>query len=198
MHYFYVMNTPIQTLATFFETEYPLNKHGLEALFALFESKAVKKGTSLLTVGKEEQHLRFLYQGQVREYYSTSEKETNINFYTRPQFISDLTSFTLDTPTIKQQEALSDIQYLVVGKADFRKLLAEYQCGNSFIELSFQKLLKQKELLEYNRVTKSPEDLYKELMMYKTHWLETIPQYHIASYLNITPETLSRIRKRIS
>ena len=66
------------------------------------------------------------------------------------------------------------------------------------MDLSFQKLLKHKELLEYNRITKTPEELYKELFIYKPSWLEKIPQYHIASYLNISPETLSRIRKRIS
>ena len=59
-------------------------------------------------------------------------------------------------------------------------------------------LLKQKEMLEYNRITKTPDDLYKDLLVYKPHWLQNIPQYHIASYLTITPETLSRIRKRIS
>jgi hypothetical protein len=66
------------------------------------------------------------------------------------------------------------------------------------VESSFHKLLKQKEMLEYNRITKTPDELYKELLIYKQEWLQSIPQYHIASYLNITPETLSRIRKRIS
>ena len=53
-------------------------------------------------------------------------------------------------------------------------------------------------MLEFNRVTKTPDELYKELFIYKPEWLQLIPQYHIASYLNITPETLSRIRKRTS
>ncbi|MCF8714361.1 Crp/Fnr family transcriptional regulator [Joostella atrarenae] len=185
-------------IAKFFETEYPLNKEGLAALMSLFVNKDIAKGTSILQSDTEEKELRFLNSGVIREYYASESKETNINFYTKPQFITDLSSFTGDNKTKKNQEALTDVSLLAVQKSDFRALLEEYQCGKSFIEQSFQKLLKHKELTEYNRITKSPEDLYRELLIYKPHWLQNIPQYHIASYLNITPETLSRIRKRIS
>lgn len=192
------MNIELNEISTFFETEYPLNKDGLRKLLSLFKLKNVKKGTQILKAGTEEKALRFLNKGVVREYYATSEKETNINFYTKPQFITDLSSFNTNSKTKKYQEALSDIELLAIDKNDFRKLLNEYDCGKSFIDLSFQRLLRNKELFEYNRITKSPEELYNELFIYRQSWLEKIPQYHIASYLNITPETLSRIRKRIS
>jgi hypothetical protein len=42
------------------------------------------------------------------------------------------------------------------------------------------------------------EENYNELIQDKPNWLQQIPQYHIASYLGVTPETLSRIRRRIS
>lgn len=185
-------------ISRFFDTEYPLNKDGLNELLSLFRVKTFAKGTQLLALGRLENQLRFLNHGVIREYYAVPEKEININFYTQPQFINDLSSFMHGTPTKKYQENLTDIELLVIDKGVFHQLLEKYQCGKSFIDLSFQKLLKQKELLEYNRSTKSAEELYQELLIYKPHWLETIPQYHIASYLDITPETLSRIRKRIS
>jgi CRP-like cAMP-binding protein len=192
------MSINLQEISRFFETEYPLNQEGLKELLSLFKVKSFTKGSMLLKTGEEEKQLRFLNNGLIREYYATAEKETNINFFTNPQFITDLTSFNNDTPTKKYQEALSDIELLSIDKNEFRNLLKKYECGKSFINLSFRKLLKHKELLEYNRITKTPEELYQELFIYKPNWLEKIPQYHIASYLGITPETLSRIRKRIS
>ena len=192
------MNIDIKEISSFFETEYPLNKDGLRKLLSLFKLEKVKRGTQLLKAGTEEKKLRFLNKGVIREYYATSDKEVNINFYTEPQFITDLTSFNADSKTKKYQEALRDVELLAIDKSSFRKLLNEYDCGKSFIDLSFQRLLKNKELFEYNRITKSPEELYNELFIYRPNWLDKIPQYHIASYLNITPETLSRIRKRIS
>jgi len=192
------MNIHLQEIAKFFETEYPLNQEGLKELLSLFKVRVYKKGSLILKANEEEKQLRFLNRGIVREYYATAEKETNINFFTEPQFLTDLTSFIQDTKTKKYQESLSDVELLSINKSEFRALLQKYECGKSFIDLSFQKLLRHKELLEYNRLTKTPDELYKELFIYKTNWLEKIPQYHIASYLGITPETLSRIRKRIS
>jgi len=192
------MDPDFKEIEQFFETEYPLNKHGLDELLSLFKIVSFTKGVRILKSGTEEKELRFLKNGVVREFYSTSEKETNINFYTKPQFITDLYSFNNDFKTKKNQESLTKVEILSVNKKAFRQLLNKYECGKSFIDLSFQKLLKHKELLEYNRITKTPEELYKELFIYKPNWLEKIPQYHIASYLDITPETLSRIRKRIS
>ena len=192
------MNPEFKEISQFFETEYPLNKDGLRELLSLFKIESFEKGTQILKSDKEENELRFLNHGVVREFYATSDKETNINFYTKPQFITDLSSFNNDLKTKKNQDSLTKIELLCIQKTVFRELLKKYECGKSFIDLSFHKLLKHKELLEYNRITKTPEELYKELFIYKPNWLEKIPQYHIASYLNITPETLSRIRKRIS
>ena len=55
-----------------------------------------------------------------------------------------------------------------------------------------------KENDEFNHFVNTAEELYLDIMKTKPNWLLHIHQYHIASYLGITPETLSRIRKRIS
>lgn len=86
-------------ISTFFETEYPLNKAGLLELLSLFKIETYKKGTQLLKAYSIENKLRFLNKGVIREYYANSEKETNINFYTNPQFITDLSSFNNDLST---------------------------------------------------------------------------------------------------
>ncbi len=185
-------------ICKFFRTEYPLNEHGLEELFSLFRLDNYEKGSILLQSGVKEKELRFLNKGIVREYYSNDEKEININFYVKPQFISDLLSFSQNFNTKRNQECLSFVEVLSIDRQPFFDLLEKYQCGKNFVQSSFQKLLKQKEKLEFNRITKTPDELYKELLIYRPEWIQLIPQYHIASYLNITPETLSRIRKRIS
>lgn len=185
-------------ISRFFETEYPLNEHGLDELFSLFKKENYSRGSQILKAKTKERKLRFLNKGMVREYYSNQDKEVNIYFYTKPQFISDLVSFTQNSITKKNQECLTDVEILSIGSQSFFTLLEKYQCGKSFVESSFKKLLKQKEMLEFNRITKTPEELYKELFIYKPDWLQSIPLYHIASYLDITPETLSRIRKRTS
>jgi len=185
-------------LANFFKTDYPLNKEGVEELLASFETVYYKKNSLLLKSGQVEQKLKFLEKGVVREYYATDEKETNINFYAQPEFLTDFSSFNNSVATKKNQEAITDVELKLLDKHKFVELLNKYECGKSFIDLTFQKLLEQKELFEYHRITKTSEKLYQEIVKHKLCWFNKVPQYHIASYLGVTPETLSRIRKRIS
>lgn len=187
-----------EQIALFFETDFPLNKEGVEELIAAFKVKEYSKNTFLLQENAYENKLRFVNKGVIREFYRTEKKEININFYVTPQFITDFSSFIQEAYTNKNQETLSTVQVLELGKEKFVQLLEKYSCGKSFIDRTFQNILRHKEAFEYNRMTKEPEALYNELRIYKPNWLQEIPQYHIASYLGITPETLSRIRKRLS
>lgn len=185
-------------VSKFFSEELQLEKHNLEELFSLFQIHEYEKGSILLKANTTERRLRFLNHGVVREYYKNKNKEVNINFFVKPQFISDFLSFNTLRTSQKHQECLLDTQILSVEREAFFTLLQNYECGRLTVEQSFKQLLKHKELQEFNRITKTPEELYRELFLYKPEWLQLIPQYHIASFLNITPETLSRIRKRSS
>ncbi len=185
-------------LSDFFSTNYPLNREGIEETIAAFELRTIPKHKILLQEGTQEQTLRFLNKGTIREFYIGKHKETNINFFIRPQFITDFSSFIHGSTTKRNQESLSELEVLVLGKETFTNLLRKHSCGRSFIEAAFLKILQHQELLEYNRITKPPEELYENLQQQRSDWLQKIPQYHIASYLGVTPETLSRIRKRIS
>ena len=187
-----------EQIASFFETDFPLNRDGVEELISLFQVREFSKHALILQKDEFDNKLRFINKGVVREFYRTDKKDINIHFYTRPQFITDFSSFIQEGRTNKNQETLSAIQVLELGKEKFARLLEKYSCGRSFINLTFQNILKNKEIFEYNRMTRSPEELYNELRIYRPDWLQEIPQYHIASYLGITPETLSRIRKRLS
>jgi CRP-like cAMP-binding protein len=85
----------------------------------------------------------------------------------------------------------------VLSKEKFLIFTDQYKCGKLFIETIFQRIVVNKETEEFNHFVNTAEELYLDIMKNKPDWLLEIPQYHIASYLGITPETLIRIRKRI-
>lgn len=185
-------------LSLFFSNEFPFNKEGLAEFVNTFIKKSYKKGKVILENGNTENELRFLDRGIIREYYSNKDKEKNINFYTDPIFITDFSSFTNATPTKKWQECLTDVDLRVLSREKFLDFTNQYNCGKLFIETIFQRIVVNKENEEFNHFVNTAEELYFDIMNTKPNWLLHIPQYHIASYLGITPETLSRIRKRIS
>ena len=189
--------TETDKLSLFFSNEFPFNKEGLEEFVTTFVTKSYKKGEIILENGAIENELRFLDQGIIREYYATNDREKNINFYTSSGFITDFSSFTHSTATRKYQECLTDVDLRVLSKDKFLTFTNQYQCGKLFIETIFQRIVVNKENEEFNHFVNTAEELYLEIMKNKHDWLLQIPQYHIASYLGITPETLSRIRKKI-
>lgn len=185
-------------LFLFFSNEFPFNKEGLEEFINSFTLKHYTKGHILLKNGKTENELRFLDEGVVREYYSNESKEKNINFYLDCEFITDFYSFVSEKPTNKCQECITDIKLRVISKSNFQQFLSKYMCGKLFVDEIFQRIIERKEKELMRQFMNTAEKNYNELIQYKPNWLQQIPQYHIASYLGITPETLSRIRKRIS
>lgn len=189
---------PQDKILQYFKDYYPSNKDGLSDFANAFKLKKFKKNSILLSPHCKDNKLRFLTDGHIREYYANENKEININFYTKACFITDFSSFDHDQIVNKWQQALTDIDVLILDKSDFLELLIKYPCGKSFLDKIFRDLIDYREHLEFNRLTKTPEDLYKCILENNKEWLNKIPQYHIASFLGISPETLSRIRHRIS
>lgn len=189
--------TETDNLSLFFSREFPFNKEGLEEFVNTFSVKSYKKGEVILRNETIENELRFLDNGIVREYYAMNDKEKNINFYTEAGFVTDFSSFTHSIATKKYQECLTDVDLRVLSKEKFLHFTNQYNCGKLFIETIFQRLVVNKEREEFHHFVNTAEELYIDIMKTKPAWLLHIPQYHIASYLGITPETLSRIRKRI-
>ena len=181
----------------FFNNEFPFNKEGLDDFINTFKIKKYLKNELILKSGETEKELRFLDNGIIREYYASAGKEKNINFYLDPEFITDFSSFINSTTTKKYQECLTDVNVRVLSKQSFLDFTNKFNCGKLFIETVFRRLVAKNENDEFNHFVNTAEELYLDIIKNKPEWLKQIPQYHIASYLGIKPETLSRIRKRI-
>lgn len=186
-----------EELSNFLKRNFPFNTDGIQEFLDSFSIENFSKGSIILQPNSIDRKLKFIKSGYIREYYATDEKEININFYNDSQFATDLTSFTSNTKTNKWQQCLTDVVMLTLPKKKFEEILTQYECAHSAIQISFQRLLSQKESLEHDRATKTTKELYEEIRTKKPEWLNNIAQYHIASYLNITPESLSRLRKNI-
>ena len=161
-----------------------------------FATRQYAKGDIISLSGEPEARLRFLVSGTVREYFSHEGKEMNTQFFVRPQFISDFHALVNHQSRKKYQECLSEVTLREMGSEIFFQFMDNYQCGKAFVDQIFQKLIAEKEDEAFEHFSLTPDELYQDLLQNKPEWLQEIPLRHIATYLRMTPETLSRIRKR--
>lgn len=173
------------------------------------EWASIRKRLTLLEVKKREVLVAqngicdkqfFVLRGCLRAYeFSPKGKgeECNIAFAIENQWITDLESFLNQTPANFTIDAMEDSFVLSLTKQDYDFLIAEHHKFELYIRLNLQDayIELQKRLLA--NISMSGEELYVYFLDTYPQLESRLPLYHIASFLGITPESLSRIRKKI-
>ncbi|MGM9507693.1 Crp/Fnr family transcriptional regulator [Larkinella sp. GY13] len=163
----------------------------------LFQERFVPKNELLFQQDAVVKHLAFVLKGCLRQYHNTPEgTERTIFFAEEGWWCGEMDSFINRTPSTMSMQALEDCQLIYLNRENWEYATrtipdyALYQIINRGHTVA-----KLKNMLS-NMATETPDEKYRRIMKESPHWINRIPQYHIASYLGVTPETLSRIRKR--
>jgi CRP/FNR family transcriptional regulator, anaerobic regulatory protein len=154
------------------------------------------KKDCLLKPGQVCTSISFVVSGSLRFYTLTDEGELTINFFTENQWLADLESLMGQKPSKNYLEAMENTNLATIALKDIHQLV---KIDPKFIMLNalVAKLAIPSSHLSTLQ-TKSPDERYKELLEKHPAWVNRFPQKQIASFLGITPETLSRVRARIS
>ncbi|HPF50172.1 MAG TPA: Crp/Fnr family transcriptional regulator [Draconibacterium sp.] len=175
------------------------NEIGLdEELFSPLEKVLIRlhlsKKEFLIKEGKVCSFIGFLETGVLRSYILKEGNEFNIDFYLPGSFVSSYTSFLTQTPSIGYIQALSESVIYVLNLSDYNKLLKVnseyYKLGKYISDSLFIKKCRR----ESSLLMDSANDRYKFLLTLYPQIEQLVPQYHIASYLGIKAESLSRIK----
>ncbi len=166
---------------------------------ALFIAKlkilSVPKGEYLLREGQVCQTAYFVNQGCFRHFQVDDETdETTLNLFVENDWVLDYPSFTAQKPARGFIQATEAAEVLALGIHDIHALIGESQ---SFFALG--RLMEQGLESSENRTSDlSPEAKYRHLLATKPQLIQKFPLKHIASFLGVTPETLSRVRKKLT
>ncbi|KXX68182.1 Crp/Fnr family transcriptional regulator [Flammeovirga sp. SJP92] len=163
---------------------------------AIFK-RTYAKGEMIFTEGKISDEIYFVTKGCVRLFYNVDGNDKTAFFYTEGQFICAGESYTYNVPAIENYQVLEDSEIYIFTKTNIEKLI------DVFPKLEIiARVATENELITYQKVlasfiTKSAEERYQDLLKTKGDLVQRVPQQYIASFLGVSPETLSRIKARI-
>lgn len=165
--------------------------------FLLF--KKYKKREYFLKEGDYCRYQAFVLKGCFRTFYLDYEgREMNLMFSVENWWIGDLASYIVNDPSKLNIEALEDSEIFAIEKIHLDLLFQKVPKMERFFRILFQNALISSQNRIMNNLTLNAKDNYLSFVSKYPQLEQRIPQYHIASYLGITPEFLSQIRKSIS
>ena len=170
----------------------------LNPFLTKLNSKTFRTGDILLSPGQTDDYLSFLHSGIIRYFVQTDTKESTFDFVLPNNFYCHYDSFHTRNPTMFSSQALVDCEISRIHNNDLIELFSTCKYAKDLTKSAVEKLLEKKVKRELSLLTDTPEQRYLKLFEKKPELIQLIPQKYLATYLGIVPETLSRIRKRIS
>ena len=155
------------------------------------------KNHLLLKKGQKSQEFYFVLKGSLRLFYISKLEDKTAYFYTENMFVSSFLSFTKQSPAEHNIGTIEESTLVVFDSASVEKFM---EFSSKFAILA--KIMMEEELIAYQQiissfVTQNAEERYIDFLKNQPNLIKRIPQHQIATFLGVSPETLSRIRKRI-
>lgn len=186
-------------LRVFFNKLSPISPESWDKISTLFRTKSLEKGENFIDDGEIAKEIGFLEDGIIRAFYRSSEGvEYNKHFFISPCFIGGYASLVTGQPNQIIQQALTNCTIQVANFADIRNLYQTCPDIERSARVLSEQFFVQKEQREIEIVLLDADKRYEIFKKNFPQLEQQIPQYHIASYLGITPTQLSRIRKKPS
>lgn len=160
----------------------------------------IPKKSIFLKVNQVENRISFIESGVVRLFIpkENSEREITFGFSFKNQFVSAYDSFLTQSPSAYQLQALTDTTLLSITYSDLQDVYKTTQIGNLIGRLTAERLFLLKSKREQYLLNLTAEERYIKLFKERPELLKVIPLKYISSYIGVTAQALSRIRKRIN
>lgn len=175
-----------------------LSKEEVDHAMQLISVESLAKGTLILQKGEVSTKSYSVISGCVRQYYLVDGEEKTTFFYTEGDSIFAMNSGAAKTPSKFFLSCVEPTMLSVITYENQKVLYARFPKLETLSRAALQEELAHYQELLANYIVTTPEERYLNLLRFRPELLNRVPQYQLASYLGVVPESLSRIRKRIS
>lgn len=175
----------------------PLSDDLKTALIKSFRQEKAVKGTMLLQEGNVCKDLWLLSAGLLRSYHIIGDKEITSRIMFTNHIVISPGSFFTQTAATESIETLTDCTLLVLSYSALQQLYKGFPAFNYHTRIVTEQYFYLQEQRLYMLRKHDAMAKYQYFLEHYANYLQAIPQKYIASFLNITPETLSRIRSKL-
>lgn len=162
-----------------------------------FSVRQVPKKFTLIQNGKIARELYFINKGLLRLYYTKDTEDITAFIFREHLFASSYDSFLRQTPSIQGLDTLEDSELLVITYDDLNTLYKKVPRMETLARKIAEQRFINAQLILSSYILDSPEERWKKFEATNGDLLLRVPHHMIASFLGITPVSLSRIRKRL-
>lgn len=187
--------TPLLTVLNYF---HPLTQEMEAYLKKHVTAMSVRKRKLLLKEGNSCDHVYFIVKGAVRGFTREGQKDITTWIVVENELVSSILSLNQRLPSIENIQVLENTDLLVIGNDDLQQLYEQIPAFNYVARKLLQHYYADAERRAFiARLTKA-ENKYRHFLLHHEPLANRIPLKYIASYLGMTLETLSRVRKKFS
>ena len=182
-----------------FNEKVNLSEEEEEVIKQYLTPKKLRKKQYLLQEGDVCKHIAFVEKGALKAYVvDDAGAESIIQFALEGWVISDLYSFLTGEPVTYNIDALENAELVLISKSAHEELLKKIPKYETYIRLQITGayIALQKRLTAI--ISLPLEERYKNFLAVYPNIAQRVPQHMIASYMGLTPETLSRVRSRMA
>lgn len=186
-------------LIEYFNHHLPLNEEEKSVVETVFKERRVKRRQFILQEGDVCKLNTFVIEGCFRMFMvDENGKEHNLQFAIENWWIGDIGSFHAEEPSKLNIEALENSVILQIKKEDQLKLFVDYPKFNRIFRVFTENALVSAQRRILQNISSTAEERYLDFLKRYPHFFNRISNVQIASYLGVTPEFLSTIRKKLS
>lgn len=187
----------MEQIRKYFEKTFKLTDRDWQIFSSKLTRQEFPKKHILLKAGQIENYLSFIETGIIRFYIPKEENDLTFTFVFGNNFVSGYDSFLTRTQSTYHIETLTKTILWRLTYNDLQAIYNETEIGNVIGRQASEELFLKKSKRELSLLNETAEQRYRNLFTEQPHLIQNIPLKYIASYIGVTPQALSRIRKRI-
>jgi CRP-like cAMP-binding protein len=176
----------------------PLSEEQWQDIARYFKEKKLAKNEYLFREGQTSQHIYFICSGLIRNYYLKDGVEVTRHFALENELLSAYVSFLTQTPTLENVHTLEDCELLEISYDDLQRIYTLYPVWGNFFRQLLEKVYIETTKRIEGFICKTAEERYIDLITRRPYLVQRVSLQHLATYLGITPVSLSRIRKKLA